>query len=126
MNIVDIAVFNSHGLIPVVTQDYKTGKVLMLAYANKEALEKTVDSGKVHYFSRSRNKLWMKGESSGHIQKVKEIFFDCDCDTVLIKVDQAKAACHAGYYSCFYRRLGGDDLIEVSEKVFDEDKTYGK
>ncbi len=124
MNVVDVAVFNNHGLIPVVTQDYKTGEVLMLAYANKEALEKTVDSGKVHYFSRSRNKLWMKGESSGHIQKVREIFIDCDCDSILIKVEQGTAACHTGHYSCFYRRFEDGFLIEVSKKVFNEDKTY--
>jgi len=126
MSVIDLAVFNSHGLLPAVTQDFKSGDVLMLAYMNREALEKTIESGKVHYYSRSRGKLWMKGESSGHIQKVKEIFFDCDCDSILIKVDQETAACHTGYFSCFYRRLEGKGFVEVSTKVFDEDKAYGK
>ena len=97
--------FDEKGLIPVITQDYKTGQVLMLAYANGEAVEKTLATGTVHYYSRSRGELWLKGETSGHFQYVKEIFYDCDSDALLIKVEQIGAACHTGNYSCFYRKL---------------------
>jgi len=117
--------FDEKGLVPAITQDFKNGHVLMMAYMNIEAFEKTLETGKVHYYSRSRNKLWLKGESSGHTQIVKEIFLDCDGDTILIKVDQNKAACHTGHYSCFYRKVDGDSLIETSEKLFDEGEVYG-
>ncbi|MBN1156703.1 phosphoribosyl-AMP cyclohydrolase [Candidatus Woesearchaeota archaeon] len=94
------------GLIPVVAQDYKTGRVLMLAFMNREALRKTQKTGKAWYYSRSRKKLWQKGETSGHFQIVKGIFADCDKDSLLIKVKQTgKTACHTGHVSCFYRRL---------------------
>ena len=95
---------NKDGLIPAIIQDVKTGQVLMLAYMNLEALEKTLSTGLTHFFSRSRKKLWLKGETSSHFQLVKEIRLDCDGDTLLVKVEQIKAACHTGYYSCFYRR----------------------
>jgi phosphoribosyl-AMP cyclohydrolase len=115
------------GLVPVIAQDWQTGEVLMLAYMNPEAWKKTLETGKVHYFSRSRGKIWLKGESSGHVQLVKEIYLDCDLDTVLIKVEQVGgAACHKGYKSCFYRRLEGDDLITVYEKIFDPEVVYGR
>ncbi len=115
------------GLVPVIAQDYKTGDVLMLAYMNEEAWKKTLETGKVHYYSRSRNKIWLKGESSGHVQLVKEIFLDCDLDTVLIKIEQlGGAACHKGYRSCFYRRLDGNELKIVGEKIFDPEVVYGK
>lgn len=115
------------GLVPVIAQDWQTGEVLMLAYMNPEAWEKTIETGKVHYFSRSRGKIWLKGESSGHVQLVKEIYLDCDRDTVLLKVEQlGGAACHKGYRSCFYRRLEGDDLITVGEKIFDPEVVYGR
>ena len=117
--------FDEKGLVPAITQDFKSGHVLMMAYMNLEAFEKTVETGKVHYYSRSRRKLWLKGESSGHMQVVKELFLDCDGDTILIKVDQTKAACHTGHYSCFYRKVDGDSLIEISEKLFDEGEVYG-
>jgi len=117
--------FDEHGLIPVIIQDWKNNQVLMLAYMNKEALEKTVNSGKTHFWSRSRKRFWLKGETSGHTQRVKEILFDCDSDTLLIKVEQKVAACHMGYRSCFYRRLEQDKLVVVEEKVFDESKVYG-
>ncbi len=98
-----------NGLIPVITQDWKTGEVLMLAYMNKEAFEKTLETGKVHYWSRSRKKLWLKGEQSGHFQIVKEIYIDCDEDTLLIKIEQVGgSACHTGHRSCFYRRLNSE------------------
>lgn len=94
--------FNDNGLIPAITQDYLTGEVLMLAYMNKESLKLTIDTGKIHYFSRSRNKLWLKGETSGNFQYLKELFYDCDGDTLLLKVEQVGPACHTGSRSCFH------------------------
>ncbi len=116
------------GLVPCIVQDYKTGEVLMLAFMNKEAWEKTLKEGKAHFYSRSRGKLWMKGESSGNVQIVKSILVDCDEDTVLLKVEQVGgAACHTGYRSCFYRELTPDGSFKiVSEKVFDPEEVYGK
>ncbi len=115
------------GLVPVIAQDWRTGEVLMLAYMNEEAWQRTLETGKVHYFSRSRKKIWLKGESSGHVQLVKDIFLDCDLDTVLIKVEQrGEAACHKGYRSCFYRRLKDGSLEVVGEKIFDPEVVYGK
>lgn len=115
------------GLLPVIAQDWQTGEVLMLAYMNEEAWQRTLETGKVHYFSRSRRKIWLKGESSGHVQLVKEIYLDCDQDTILIKVEQlGGAACHKGYRSCFFRRLEGDDFKIVGEKIFDPEVVYGK
>lgn len=98
-----------NGLIPVVVQDAKTKEVLMLAYANEEALRRTLETGYAHYWSRSRNKLWMKGETSGNTQKIVEIRVDCDCDTLLYLVEQKGNACHTGHKSCFFRRLGDED-----------------
>jgi len=94
-----------NGLIPVITQDFKTGKVLMLGFMNKEALKKTLKEGKVTYFSRTRKKLWTKGETSGHFQLVKQVFLDCDNDTLLIKVDQKGNVCHTGKKTCFYQKI---------------------
>ncbi len=117
----------SGGLVPVIAQDWQTGEVLMLAYMNEEAWEKTLATGKVHYFSRSRNKIWLKGESSGNVQLVKEIYLDCDLDTVLIKIEQkGQAACHKGYRSCFFRRLEDNELRTVGQKIFDPEVVYGK
>lgn len=117
--------FDANGLIPVITQDYKTNEVLMLAYMNEEAFKKSVETGKVYYFSRSRNKLWLKGETSGHYQIIKSIKPDCDNDALLIKVEQVEAACHTGHYSCFYREVDKDVVKETSDKVFDEKEVYG-
>ena len=101
----------SGGLVPAIAQDHQTGEVLMMAWMNQEAFEETVRTGKAVYFSRSRNKLWRKGEESGHVQEVKGIYVDCDADTVLLKVDQiGGAACHEGYKSCFFRQVQGDEL----------------
>ena len=100
--------FDEKGLVPVIAQDNTTKDVLMLAYANKEAIDLTQSTGFAHYYSRSRGELWHKGDTSGHFQHVKEIFYDCDCDALLLKVEQIGAACHTGNYSCFYRRLGKD------------------
>ncbi len=97
--------FDEKGLVPAIVQEESTNEVLMLAYMNKEAFEKTVETKKAHYFSRSRKKLWLKGETSGHFQYVKKIKYDCDCDTVLLIVEQIGAACHTENHSCFYREL---------------------
>ncbi|CAI2719595.1 phosphoribosyl-AMP cyclohydrolase [Nitrospina watsonii] len=114
------------GLVPAIIQDAKTGKVLMLAYMNQIAWEKTLETGNAWFYSRSRDKQWMKGEESGNVQKVKEVFIDCDDDTVLLKVEQVgDAACHKGYQSCFFRKLNGE-LTVIEEKVFDPDKVYKK
>lgn len=99
----DMLSFNQQGLIPAIVQDYQSGEVLMLAYMNKESLQRTMETGLTWFWSRSRQKLWQKGETSGHIQKVKEILYDCDADTLLIKADQTGPACHTGERSCFYR-----------------------
>ncbi|HZK87167.1 MAG TPA: phosphoribosyl-AMP cyclohydrolase, partial [Syntrophomonas sp.] len=95
--------FDAQGLVPAIIQDVQSGQVLMMAYMNTESLDKTIASGQTWFYSRSRQSLWMKGESSGHVQKVREILYDCDADTLLIKVKQTGAACHTGHYSCFYR-----------------------
>jgi len=119
--------FNEQGLIPAVVQDYKTGEVLMVAYMNKESFEKTLKGKKACFYSRSRKTLWLKGESSGNVQEVKEIYIDCDQDCILVKVKQVgDAACHTGYRSCFYRELKGDTLTVVGEKIFDLEKVYKK
>lgn len=97
--------YDDKGLVPVVVQDYKTNEVLMLAYMNEESLLKTIETKLATYWSRSRQKLWLKGETSGHYQYVKSIYIDCDEDTLLIKVEQVEAACHTGNYSCFYREV---------------------
>lgn len=116
------------GIVPVIIQDHETGDVLMLAYMNQEAWDKTLSTGKVHYYSRSRNKLWLKGETSGHTQDVKAIYIDCDTDTILIKINQhGGAACHEGYRSCFFREREGNGQWQViGERVFDPETVYGK
>ena len=113
------------GLVPVIAQDFRTNEVLMLAYMNRESWLATLASGKATYWSRSRQSLWLKGESSGHVQQVKEIYIDCDEDTVLLKVDQVGgAACHTGYRSCFYRRLA-DGAVEINEeRIFNPEEVY--
>ena len=115
------------GLVPAIAQDAATGQVLMLAWMNREAFEETVRTGRVCYYSRSRGKLWRKGEESGNVQEVREIFIDCDADTILLKVHQiGGAACHEGYASCFFRRVEGDKLQVVGERLFDPKQVYKK
>jgi phosphoribosyl-AMP cyclohydrolase len=117
----------SGGLIPAVAQDADTGEVLMLAWMNRDAYEETLRTGRACYYSRSRSKLWRKGEESGHVQEVKGIFIDCDADTVLLKVRQiGGAACHEGYRSCFFRQVKPDGLQVVGERVFDPKQVYKK
>lgn len=126
MSVIDDLKYNEQGLIPAIVQDKDTSEVLMLAYMNKESLEKTLESGFTHFYSRSRAKLWKKGESSGHVQKVEAVFIDCDKDTLLVMASQAGGACHEGYKSCFFRKINTkDDKLEVTgQKVFDPDKVY--
>ena len=119
--------FDSAGLIPAIVQDHATGEVLMMAWMNHEALEKTVQTGQTHFYSRSRGKQWLKGETSGHVQNVKSIRTDCDRDVLLIAVEQVGAACHDGYYSCFYREhQNADDWKNVGKLVFDPKTVYKK
>ena len=126
MGLVDEIKFDEKGLAPAIIQDYKNNEVLMLGYMNREAVSKTLESGRVNFWSRSRGKMWVKGETSGHTQKVMDIFFDCDMDTILVKVDQKVAACHTGYRSCFYRKVKGNNLTICGEKVFEEKEVYQK
>ncbi len=115
------------GLVPVVVQDDETGEVLMVAYMNEEAFDETVRTGRACYYSRSRGKLWRKGEESGHVQQVRAIYVDCDGDTILLRVHQlGGAACHEGYRSCFFRKYEQGELVTVGERVFDPDQVYGR
>ena len=114
------------GLLPAIAQDARTGEVLMLAYMNAESYEETVRTGRAVYFSRSRGRLWRKGEESGHYQLVKQILVDCDADTILLKVEQTGAACHEGYHTCFFRALtpAGPEIVE--KRLVDPAAVYGK
>jgi phosphoribosyl-AMP cyclohydrolase len=121
--------FDADGLIPVIAQDSKTGLVLMFAYMNREALDLTIKTGRATYYSRSRKKLWTKGEQSGHFQKVEQILIDCDQDCILLKVTVTEGQCHVGYQSCFYRavnKVEAGKLDFIAEKVFDPSKVYKK
>ena len=125
MNMLDFS--KTGGMIPAIAQDAKTGEVLMLAYMNEEAFNETLKTGKAVYFSRSRNKLWRKGEESGHFQIVRELFIDCDADTVLLKVEQiGGAACHEGFSSCFFRKLIDGKTEVIGSRIFDPSKVYKK
>ena len=121
--------FDDNGLITAVAQDAKTGQILMTAFMNREALELTIQTGCATYYSRSRQKLWKKGEQSGHVQKVQQILVDCDQDCLILKVNVEAGQCHTGYQSCFYRVLkkGSDKELEfIAEKVYDPEKAYEK
>jgi phosphoribosyl-AMP cyclohydrolase len=118
--------FNADGLIPAIIQEKSTGRVLMMAWMNSDSLQKTIETGKTWFWSRSRQKYWMKGESSGHTQNVQDLAFDCDGDTLLIQVEQAGAACHEGYKSCFFRSIRDDgEGVEVNDvRLVDPNEVY--
>ena len=126
MNVLDFS--KGNGLLPAIVQDYGTNKVLMLAYVSEESWEKTLETGEAHYWSRSRQELWHKGGTSGHVQKIKEIYADCDNDTVLFKIEQVGgAACHTGFESCFHKKVDRDgNVTVVGNKIFDPEKVYKK
>lgn len=123
---IDSLKLDDNGLICAVIQDYENNEILMVGYMNPEAVRKTIEGPYVNFYSRSRQKMWIKGESSGHTQEVKEIYFDCDKDCLLIKAKQNVAACHVGYRTCFYRKIEDGKIITVGEKVFEEDDVYKK
>lgn len=126
MSWIDDIAWSAEGLLPVIAQDSRSGRVLMFAYMNREALERSISTGEAHYWSRSRAKLWRKGEESGHLQKIKEIFIDCDGDVILLKVDQVGGiACHTGRESCFFRRLDGEQWRLTDEVIVDPSVIYG-
>ena len=128
MNVYDKIKFNADGLVPAIIQDKATGRVLMMAWMNRASLETTIATGKTHFWSRTRQKFWMKGESSGHTQTVKDIAFDCDGDTLLLQVEQIGAACHEGYRSCFFRSVteaGAADVI-TEPQLQTPGEIYGK
>jgi phosphoribosyl-AMP cyclohydrolase len=115
------------GLLPVIAQDDTTGEVLMMAYMNQDAFAETLRTGRVCYFSRSRNRLWRKGEESGNVQELRGVYLDCDADTLLVKVRQiGGAACHEGYPSCFFRQIEGEELNVIAQRVFNPDDVYNK
>ena len=127
MNFIEKLKFNEEGLIPAIVQEESTGRVVMMAWMNKASLISTIETGKTHFWSRSRQKYWMKGESSGHTQQVKSIAFDCDGDTLLIQAEQLGAACHEGYKSCFFRainQVGDFDITE--ERLVNPDEIYNQ
>ena len=127
MNFFEKLKFNDDGLIPAIIQEEETGRVLMMAWMNESSLKTTIEKGKTHFWSRSRQKYWMKGESSGHTQQVKSIAFDCDGDTLLIQVSQVEAACHEGYQSCFFRTINDAGEFDVSEnRLVNPNEIYSK
>jgi phosphoribosyl-AMP cyclohydrolase len=128
MSFLDELKFNADGLLPAIIQEQSTGRVLMLAWMNRTAVERTIELGKTVFWSRSRQKYWIKGESSGHVQIVKSVAFDCDGDTLLIQVEQTGAACHEGYKSCFYRAVedGGARVVITEPRLLTPDEIYGK
>jgi len=128
MSFYDKLKFTNDGLIPAIVQEQSTGRVLMMAWMNRASIETTIATGKTHFWSRSRQKFWMKGESSGHVQVVKAIAFDCDGDTLLIQVEQTGAACHEGFKSCFFRSVepGGEAWKESEPRLENPETIYGK
>jgi phosphoribosyl-AMP cyclohydrolase len=128
MSFYDQLKFDANGLIPAIIQEQKTGCVLMMAWMNRASLEKTIETGRTHFWSRSRKEFWMKGEKSGHVQKVKDIAFDCDGDTLLIQVEQKGPACHEGYNSCFFRSIEGNgETFKTTEKqILTPEQMYKK
>lgn len=124
--ILDKIQFDQHGLIPAIAQDFASGEVLMLAWMNQESLQLTIEKKQAVYYSRSRKKLWFKGEQSGHTQLIKDIYTDCDCDVILLKVQQTgKIACHTGRKSCFFQKLTGNTWHNVADVIKNPDEIYG-
>ena len=127
MNFFEKLKYNDDGLIPAIIQEEGTGRVLMMAWMNESSLKTTIEMGKTHFWSRSRQKYWMKGESSGHTQQVKNIAFDCDGDTLLIQVSQVEAACHEGYQSCFFRTINDDgEFVVFENRLVNPNEIYSK
>jgi phosphoribosyl-AMP cyclohydrolase len=128
MSFYDKLKFTADGLIPAIIQEAGTGRVLMMAWMNRASLEKTLETGKTHFWSRSRQKFWMKGESSGHVQRVKDIAFDCDGDTLLIQVEQTGAACHEGFKSCFFRSVSdaAGNFRETEPRLVNPEDAYAR
>lgn len=128
MSLLDNLKFDGNGLIPAIIQEHKSGRVLMMAWMNRASLEKTIETGKTCFWSRSRQKFWIKGETSGHVQRVKDIAFDCDGDTLLIQVEQVGAACHEGYQSCFFRSAepNGGGFRTTETRLEAPEQIYGK
>lgn len=125
MDITETLKYDGNGLIAAIVQDVENREVLMMGFMNKEAVERTLETRRVTYWSRSRQKFWVKGETSGHYQHVVDVRTDCDKDCLLVYVRQEGVACHDGYRSCFYRRIDGDELRVVAERLVDPDKVYG-
>ena len=126
MQILEQLKFDANGLIPAIVQDVENGKVLMVAYMNRQAVQQTLETGRATFWSRSRQKFWIKGETSGHTQMVRGVYMDCDGDALLVKVEQKGGACHEGYRSCFFREIASDGsgAAIITEKVFDPDAVY--
>jgi phosphoribosyl-AMP cyclohydrolase len=123
--LISVLRWDRNGLVPAIVQETETGAVLMLAWMDPSALRMTLETGQTHFYSRSRGRLWHKGETSGHIQVVESIHVDCDADVLLIKVSQHGGACHEGHHSCFFRRVNHAGLLEVADKpIFDAEKVY--
>lgn len=118
--------FGPDGLVPAIVQDVNTGRVVMVGYMDREALRRTVEEGRTVFYSRSRRTYWVKGERSGHVQLVREVRLDCDGDAVLVLVEQKVAACHEGYFSCFFRRLEKGEWRVADERVFEPEEVYKK
>jgi phosphoribosyl-AMP cyclohydrolase len=128
MTFIDQLKWDPEGLIPAIIQDHRTGRVLMMAWMNRASLEKTVETRRTWFWSRSRQKFWMKGESSGHVQVVHDIAFDCDADVLLVQVEQTGAACHEGYRSCFFRSIGdaGESVTVTEPRLETPEAIYGR
>ena len=126
MSFYDQLKFDANGLIPAIIQEEKTKRVLMFAWMNRESLESTIQTGKTHFWSRSRKKFWMKGEESGHVQVVRDVAFDCDGDVLLIQVEQTGAACHEGYQSCFFRSVDKESFKVTEQQLQKPEEIYGK
>ncbi len=127
MSVLDSLKFNADGLIPAIIQEKANGRVLMMAWMNRASIERTLETGRTHFWSRSRQKFWMKGESSGHVQRVIDLAFDCDGDTLLIQVEQTGAACHEGYHSCFFRSVRelGAGVETTETRLVNPEAVYG-